>query len=219
MTLGGWDNTGKRREGRDLYTATDLETPQYRVLLFVRSYCRALTASIGRHCTDRAVSLLGCIFILVKFPSYLLSRLKSHFYAFPSYNISCLFDVYKIRHRPRHCNTHHQVRNILYYGSIHALRVTCQYMLHISWLAQRILYESLVHYHDRTIQLPGLWHVQCCRIDWWMVLVPETGATRYYSSTCTRYWFQYKNVYPTRYLELTVMSSDNASLDAQSCGK
>ena len=33
---GGWDNTGKRREGRGLYTATDPATPQYRVLLFVQ---------------------------------------------------------------------------------------------------------------------------------------------------------------------------------------
>ena len=105
------------------------------------------------------------------------SRLKSHFHAFPSYNMACLFDVYNIRRRPQHCHTRHQVYYIFYYGSIHALRVIYQYTLYISWLARRILYVRVVQKpYDHTTPLPGLWHVQCCSIDWYLVLVPGTGA-------------------------------------------
>ena len=105
--------------------------------------------------------------------------------------MACLFDVYNIRPRPHHCNTHHQVYYIFYDGSIHALRVVYQYMLYIPWLAQRILHEHVVQQYDRTTPLPGLCHVQSCSIDWYVVLVPGTGATRHYCSTCTRYWFEY----------------------------
>ena len=105
--------------------------------------------------------------------------------------MACLFDVYKIRHRPHHYNTHHHVYYMFHYGSIYALRVIYQYTLYMSWLAQGILCDRAVQLYDRTTQLPGLWHVQCCSIDWYVVLVPGTGATKHYSSTCTRYWFQY----------------------------
>ena len=69
----------------------------------------ALAASIGRYFADHAVSLLGCISILVLPLSSFLSPLESQFHKFPYYNMTCLFDVHYIRCRPHHCNTYHQV--------------------------------------------------------------------------------------------------------------